>query len=117
MVKLPFKIKIVSIDFHKTQYDGEIEFPEKKFPLVIYPIADKQTIKIPFDVIGVQNQNALVRISGINGIYAEDHLTLKVNHHPWRLVRFQYLMKFQRDIICLIRLKSFSNNYDHAKRL
>ena len=77
MVKLPFKIKILSIDFHKTQFDGEIEFHEKKFPLKIYPIVDKQTVKIPFDVIGVQNQNALVRISGINGIYAEDHLTLE----------------------------------------
>ena len=77
MVKLHFKIKIVSIDFHKTQYDGEIEFHEKKFPLVIYPIVDKQTIKNPFDVIGEQNQNTLVRISGINGIYAEDHLTLE----------------------------------------
>ena len=54
MVKLPFKMKIISIDFHKTQYDGGIEFHE---------------------------------------------------------------MKFQIDIICLIRLKSFSNNYDHAKRL
>ena len=77
MVKLPFKMKIISIDFHKTQFDGEIEFHEKKFPLRIYPIVDKQTIKIPFDVIGVQNQNALVRISGINGIYTEDHLTLE----------------------------------------
>ena len=77
MIKLPFKMKITSIDFHKTQFDGEIEFHEKKFPLKIYPIADNQTIKIPFDVIGVQNQNALVRISGINGIYAEDHLTLE----------------------------------------
>ena len=77
MVKLPFKMKILSIDFHKTQFDGEIEFHEKKFPLRIYPIVDKQTIKIPFDVIGVQSQNILVRISGINGIYAEDHLTLE----------------------------------------
>ena len=77
MVKLPFKMKIISIDFHKTQFDGEIEFHEKKFPLKIYPITDNQTIKIPFDVIGVQKQNALVRISGINGIYAEDHLTLE----------------------------------------
>ena len=77
MVKLPFKMKILCIDFHKTQFDGEIEFHEKKFPLRIYPIVDKQTIKIPFDVIGVQNQNALVRVSGINGIYAEDHLTLE----------------------------------------
>ena len=77
MVKLPFKIKILSINFHKTQFDGEVEFHEKRFPLRIYPIVDKQTIKIPFDVIGVQNQNTLVRISGINGIYAEDHLTLE----------------------------------------
>ena len=76
MGKLPFKIKILSIDFHKTQYDGEVEFHEKRFPLVIFPIVDKHTIKIPFDVIGVQSQNTLVRISGINGIYAEDHLTL-----------------------------------------
>ena len=74
MVKLPFKMKITSIDFHKTQFDGEIEFHGKKFPLRIYPIVGKQTIKIPFDVIGVQNQNALVRVSGINGIYAEDYL-------------------------------------------
>ena len=77
MVKLPFKMKILSIDFHRPQYDGEIEFHEKKFPFEIYPITDQQTIKIPFDVIGVQNQNTLVRISGINGIYAEDHLTLE----------------------------------------
>ena len=77
MVKLPFKMKVVSIDFHKTQYDGEMEFHEKKFPLVSYPTVDKQTIKIPFDVIGVQSQNALVRVSGINGIYAEDHLALE----------------------------------------
>ena len=77
MVKLSSNMKILSIDFHKTQYDGEIEFHEKKFPLKIYPITDNQTIKIPFDVIGVQNLNALVRISGINGIYAEDHLTLE----------------------------------------
>ena len=77
MVKLPFKMKIISIDFHKTQYDGEIEFHEKKFPLVIYPTDDKHAIKIPFDVIGVQSQNTLVRISGINGIYAEDHLILE----------------------------------------
>ena len=77
MVKLPFKMKILSIDFHKTQFDGEIEFHEKKFPLRIYPIVDKQTIKIPFDVIGVHNQNILVRVSGINGIYSEDHLTLE----------------------------------------
>ncbi len=77
MVKLPFKMKIISIDFHKTQFGGEIEFHEKKFPLKIYPIVGKQAIKLPFDVIGVQNQNALVRISGINGIYAEDHLTLE----------------------------------------
>ena len=55
MVKLPFKMKIISIDFHKTQFDGEIVFHEKKFPLKIYPIVDKQTVKIPFDVIGVQN--------------------------------------------------------------
>ena len=74
MVKLPFKMKIISIDFTKTKFDGEIEFHETKFPLIIYPIVDKQTIKIPFDVIGVQNQNALVRVSGINGIYAEDYL-------------------------------------------
>ena len=77
MVKLPLKMKILSIDFHKTQFDGEIEFHEKKFPLKIYPIVGKQAIKLPFDVIGVQNQNALVRLSGINGIYAEDHLTLE----------------------------------------
>ncbi len=46
MVKLPLKMKILSIDFHKTQFDGEIEFHEKKFQLRIYPIVDKQTIKI-----------------------------------------------------------------------
>ena len=29
MLKLPFKIKLCSIDFHKTHFDGEIEFHEK----------------------------------------------------------------------------------------
>ena len=53
MVKLPFKIKITSIDFHKTQFDGEIEFHEKKFPLRIYPIVDKQTIKIDSFILNI----------------------------------------------------------------
>ena len=44
-------MKIISIDFNKTKFDGEIEFHEKKFPFIIYPITGKQTIKIPFDVI------------------------------------------------------------------
>ena len=76
MLKLPFKIKLCSIDFHKTHFDGEIEFHEKRFPLNIQPIVDKRIIKTPFDVIGVKNQNVLVRISGKNGIYAEDHLKM-----------------------------------------
>ena len=77
MVKLPFKIKIISIDFQKTHFDGEIEFHEKKFLFRLEPTVDKRIIKIPFDVIGVKHQNVLVRISGMNGIYAEDRLKLE----------------------------------------
>ena len=77
MLKLPFKMKVISIDFQKTHYNGEIEFHGKKFPLSFQPNVDEQVIKIPFDVIGVKHQNVLVRISGMNGIYAEDHLKLE----------------------------------------
>ena len=76
MGKLPFKIKICSINFQKSHFNGDIEFHGKKFQFNIKPIIDKRVVKIPFDVIGVQNQNTLVRISGINGTYAEDHLKL-----------------------------------------
>ena len=76
MVKLPLKIKIISIDFQKTHFDGEIEFHGKKFPFSLQPNVDKRVIRIPFDVIGVKHQNVLVRVSGMNGVYAEDHLKL-----------------------------------------
>lgn len=77
MVKLPFKIKINSINFQKTYFDGVIEFHGKKSSFRLEPIVDKRVIKIPFDVIGVKHQNVLVRISGMNGIYAEDRLKLE----------------------------------------
>jgi len=77
MVKLPFKMKINSIDFQSPDFHGEIEFHEKKFPFKIMAVIEKQTIKLPFDVIGIKNQEALVRVSGMNGIYSEDHLKLE----------------------------------------
>ena len=77
MVKLPFKIKICSIDFQKTHFAGEVEFHEKKFPFSIKPSVENRLIRIPFDVIGVQNQISLVRISVINGVYSEDRLLVE----------------------------------------
>ena len=53
MEKLPFKMKIISIDFQKTHFNGEIEFHGRKFPLSLQPNVDGRVIKIPFDVIGV----------------------------------------------------------------
>ena len=77
MVKLPFKIKICSIDFQKTHFAGEVEFHEKKFPFSIKPSVENRLIRIPIDLIGVQNQISLVRISGINGVYSEDRLLVE----------------------------------------
>ena len=76
MENLPFKMKIISIDFQKTHLYGEIEFHGWKFPLSLQPNVDGRVIKIPFDVIGVKHQTVLVRISGMNGVYSEDRLKL-----------------------------------------
>jgi hypothetical protein len=88
VVKLPFKIKICSIDFQKTHFAGEVEFHEKKFPFSINPSVENRLIRIPFDVIGVQNQISLVRISGINGIYSEDHLLVEKNSSSFDIHSF-----------------------------
>lgn len=72
MVKLPFKIKISSINYHENYFDAEIEFHDKSYRMTIKSTNDESTIKIPFELIGVKGQNVLVRISGTTGIYFED---------------------------------------------
>ena len=73
-IKLPFNIKIISLDYHETFFSGRIKFHEKPYNLKINHNTNEKTIKLPFDVIGVKNQNTLVRISADNGIYEEEHL-------------------------------------------
>lgn len=80
MVSLPFKIKITSIDIDNDGYYGEIEFHGKKYKLRIRPSDAKNEISIPFKVIGIKDQNPLVRVSGINGIYSQDNLRNTTEH-------------------------------------
>ena len=75
MVKLPIKVKIIYIDKHDDYCNGEIELHDKKFMFKIIK-NDEKTLKIPFGTIGIKNQMTLLRISGVNGIYAEENLKI-----------------------------------------
>ena len=72
--KPPFKIKIIELSYHNLFFDGSIQFHEKTYKLHIQNEVNQKIIKLPFPILGVKNHNVLVRISGRNGIYVQDHL-------------------------------------------
>ena len=72
--KIPIKAKILILNFKDTYFDGQIELHEKKYDVIVKANSDKCFIKLPFQIIGVKNQNMLLRISARSGIYVEDHL-------------------------------------------
>ena len=73
-LKLPFKLKLIRLVKKENIIQGEAVFHEKNYSIRINANSEKKTIKVPFPVIGVTDDDILVRISGPSGVYVEDHV-------------------------------------------
>ena len=74
LLKLPFKVKLLYIIKNENTFQGKAVFHEKNYSISINTHTKKKTIKVPFQVIGVTQNDILVRVSGPSGVYVEDHV-------------------------------------------
>tara|TARA_B110000014_G_C19671715_1_gene352665 strand:+ start:211 stop:579 length:369 start_codon:yes stop_codon:yes gene_type:complete len=76
-LKLPFKLKIKYLNANENSFQGKAVFHEKDYPINIHAENNEKIIKVPFPVIGITDDNILVRVSGPSGVYVEDHVNFK----------------------------------------
>ena len=82
-LKVPIKLKVKYLNLNKEHFEGKAIFHEKEYNIDIHAKVDKKKIKVPFPIIGVTDEEILVRISGPSGIYTQDHL--QFNEQPERI--------------------------------
>jgi len=76
-LKLPFKVKINYLTLNNNKFDGKAEFHGKDYAISIHTHNNEKIIKIPFPVIGITDDEILVRLSGASGVYVEDRIKFK----------------------------------------
>jgi len=76
-LKLPFKVKINYLTLNNNKFDGKAKFHGKDYAISIHAQNNEKIIKIPFPVIGITDDEILVRLSGASGVYVEDHIKFK----------------------------------------
>jgi len=73
-LNVPLKLKVKYLNLNKEHFEGKAIFHEKEYNIDIHTQVDKKKIKVPFPVIGVTDEEILVRISGPSGVYVQDRL-------------------------------------------
>lgn len=73
-LKLPFKLKLKYIISNGDSFQGKALFHEKEYPIKIHGENNKKILKVPFPVMGITDDEILVRVSGPSGVYVEDHI-------------------------------------------
>ena len=76
-LKLPFKLKIKYLNANGDSLQGKAVFHEKVYPIKIHAENNEKIIKVPFSVMGVTDDEILVRVSGPSGVYVEDRIKFK----------------------------------------
>ena len=76
-LKLPFKLKIKYLNANGDSFQGKAVFHEKEYPIKIHAENNEKIIKVPFSVMGVTDDEILVRVSGPSGVYVEDRIKFK----------------------------------------
>ena len=76
-LKLPFKLKIKYLNKIEVSFEGKAVFHEKEYPIKIHAQNNEKIITVPFPVIGITDDNILVRVSGPGGVYVQDHVKFK----------------------------------------
>ncbi len=73
-LKIPFKLRVKYLNLNKDHFEGKAIFHENEYQVNIHAEVDKKTIKLPFPVMGVTDEEILVRISGPSGVYVQDYI-------------------------------------------
>ena len=76
-LKLPFKIKIKYLTKNKDYFEGKAIFHDKVYSMKIHGKKNEQTIKVPFSVLGISDNEILVRLSAASGVYVQDYVEFK----------------------------------------
>ena len=76
-LKLPFKLKVKYLIANGDNFQGKAVFHKKNYSIKIHSENNEKIIKVPFSVMGVTDDEILVRVSGPSGVYVEDHLKFK----------------------------------------
>jgi|TARA_B100000959_G_C14692976_1_gene505518 hypothetical protein len=69
--RAPIKFQVIIMNDNDVGLHGTAMFHEKEYKLTIMPEKNTETMKIPFNVLGIMNENHLVRFSGKSGAYTE----------------------------------------------
>tara|TARA_B100001750_G_scaffold57688_1_gene45601 strand:- start:1397 stop:1729 length:333 start_codon:yes stop_codon:yes gene_type:complete len=73
-LKIPFKLRVKYLNLNEDHFKGKALFHEKEYNIDIHAQVNKRKIKVPFPVMGVTDDEILVRISGPSGVYVQDHV-------------------------------------------
>ena len=73
-LKIPFKLRIKYLNLNDDNFEGKVFFHEREYQINIRAEDDKKTIKVPFPVMGVTDEDILVRVSGPSGVYVQDYI-------------------------------------------
>ena len=73
-LKIPFKLRVKYLNLNKEHFEGKALFHENEYKIDIHAQVDKRKIKVPFPVMGVTDDEILVRVSGASGVYVQDHV-------------------------------------------
>jgi|TARA_B110000263_G_scaffold7516_1_gene6418 hypothetical protein len=76
-LKLPLKIKIKYLTKNKNNFEGKVIFHDKEYSMNIHAQKNEKVIKVPFSVLGVTDNEILVRLSSASGVYVQDHVKFK----------------------------------------
>ena len=73
-LKLPFKLKIKYLNANEDRLQGKAVFHEKDYPINIHAQNNEKSIKVPFSVMGITDDDILVRLSGPSGVYIQERV-------------------------------------------
>ena len=76
-LKLPFKLKVKYLTKNKNSFEGKAIFHNEEYAIRIHAQKNEKVIKVTFPVLGVTDNEILVRLSAASGVYVQDHLKFK----------------------------------------
>mgnify|MGYP000098329910 CR=1 FL=1 len=76
-LNLPFNLKIHHIIKNGSGFEGKVTFRGREYSIVINAQKNEKIISVPFPVIGIDENEILVRLSGKSGMYVQDHVKFK----------------------------------------